>query len=127
MRVQFGPWELLQSVLWVAPLGLVGVALEMLIACFARTFKEAQTYLSFFILLPTFPSVFLMFSPLESSVWTSLVPALAQVTAILDMLKGRQPPAINLALAWVSAVVYGALILALVERLLRREKTIFGR
>lgn len=127
MRVQFGPTELLWSCLWVAPLALVGVALEMLIACFARTFKEAQTYLSFFILLPTFPSVLLMFSPLDSGLLTSLVPALAQVTAILDMLKGRPPELVNLVLAWLSTAFYTALILFSVEHLLRREKTVFGR
>jgi sodium transport system permease protein len=127
MRVQFGLPQLLQAVLWVVPLGLVGVALEMLIACFAKTFKEAQTYLSFFILLPTLPAVFLMFSPLESGITTSLVPALAQVTAILDLLKGRQPPAAGLVAAWASAAVYVGAILTVVERLLRREKTVFGR
>jgi sodium transport system permease protein len=127
MRVKFGPVELFQALLWVAPLGLVGVALEMLIACFARTFKEAQTYLSFFILLPTLPSVFLMFSPLDSGIFTSLVPALAQVTAILELLKGQKPPMTGLLLVWVSTFVYVACILSVIERLLRREKTVFGR
>lgn len=127
MRVQFGFRELVQSVLWVAPLGLVGVALEMWIACFARTFKEAQTYLSFFILLPTLPAAFLMFSPVEPSIVSSLVPALAQVTAIVELLKGGQPQGGHLLLTWFSSVVYVAFVLSRIERLLRREKTIFGR
>lgn len=127
MRVQFGLPELAQAISWVVPLGLVGVALEMWIACFARTFKEAQTYLSFFILLPTLPAAFLMFSPLEASLATSLVPALAQVTAIVELLKGGQPQIGHLLLTWLSSLVYVAFVLWRIERRLRSEKTIFGR
>lgn len=127
LRMNFGWASAAMTLLWLTPLAGLGAALEMLVACFARTFKEAQTYLSLFLLVPTLPSLFLVYSPLTSSEWTSLVPALAQVTAVLDILKGQPPALLQLALAWVTSAGYTTIVLLAVERLLRNEHVVFGR
>lgn len=127
LRMKFdGPAAVL-AWLWFAPLAGFGVALEMLLASFARSFKEAQTYLSLFLLVPTLPSLFLVYSPLESTWWTALVPALGQVTAVLDLIKDEPPPAAHLFLAWLGCACYATVVLVALERLLRRERVIFGR
>ncbi len=127
LRMKFGWWDALQTFLWIAPLAGFGAALEMLVASFARTFKEAQTYLSLFLLVPTLPSLFLVYNPLESTVWTAVVPALAQVTAILDLLKGQPPSLFQLLLAWVASAGYTTAVIYGLEHLWRRERVIFGR
>lgn len=127
LRMEFGWTSALHAWLWVAPLAGLGVALEMLIASFARTFKEAQTYLSLFLLVPTLPSVFLVYTPLDNTPWASLVPALAQITAVMSVLKAEPPPLQHLALAWVSCAGYTSLVLLGLERLWRRESIVFGR
>lgn len=127
LRMRFSWWDALHTFLWIAPLAGFGVALEMLVASFARTFKEAQTYLSLFLMVPTLPSLFLVYHPLSSTLLTSMVPALAQVTAILDLLKGQPPSLPQLVLAWTTSIGYTVVILHLLERLWRRERVVFGR
>jgi sodium transport system permease protein len=127
LRMNFDWSSALVTLLWLIPLAGFGVALEMLVASFARTFKEAQTYLSLFLLVPTLSSLFLVYSPITSSWWTALVPALGQVTAILDLLKGEPPQFSHLALAWIACFGYTAFVLVALERLLRNERVVFGR
>ena len=71
----------------LTPLTFVGAALELVVATFARSFKEAQTWLSFFSLVPTVPAMAVVFSPFDSAVWMSAVPVLAQQSLVLDVLK----------------------------------------
>lgn len=127
LRMRFDWWDALQTFLWIAPLAGFGVALEMLVASFARTFKEAQTYLSLFLLVPTLPSLFLVYNPLGSTPLTAMVPALAQVTAILDLLKGQPPSLSQLILAWATSIGYTSVVLYALEHLWRRERVVFGR
>lgn len=127
LRMNFTWSSAVLTLLWLVPLAGFGVALEMLLASFARTFKEAQTYLSLFLLIPTLPSLFLIYSPISSSWWTALVPALAQVTAILDLLKGEPPGLHHLGSTWVASFAYTAIVLVALERLLRNERVVFGR
>ena len=127
MKMLLGPYEAL--VLWaaIAPLALFGSGLQMLIATFARSFKEAQTYLNLLNLLPMAPSMFLMFEPARSAAWMLPLPALAQVGMVVDVMRGEAIPAWHLAVILLSSLAYTALCLAALERLLQKEKIIFGR
>lgn len=127
LRMEFGWSAALLTFVWLVPLAGFAVALEMLVASFARSFKEAQTYLSLLLLVPTLPALFLLYSPLEGAWWTSTVPALAQITALLGVLEGNAPPLGHLALVWATSAIYCAALLIVIERLWRRERIVFGR
>ncbi len=127
LRMNFSWLSAGWTLLWLMPLASFGVALEMLVASFARTFKEAQTYLSLFLLVPTLPSLLLVYNPLSSTWWTALVPALGQVTAVLDLLEGEPTRPMHLGLAWVASLIYTTAALLLLERLMRNERIVFGR
>lgn len=127
MKVLLGPYEALLMWLAVAPLALFGSGLQMLIATFARSFKEAQTYLNLLNLLPMAPSMFLMFEPTRSEAWMLPLPAMAQVAAVVDVMRGEAIPAWHLAVILVTSLAYTALCLAGLIRLLDEEKIIFGR
>ena len=127
MKMLLGPYEAL--VLWaaIAPLALFGSGLQMLIATFARSFKEAQTYLNLLNLLPMAPSMFLMFEPARSAAWMLPLPALAQVGTVVDVMRGEPVPAWHLGVILLTSLAYTALCLAALERLLKKENIIFGR
>jgi sodium transport system permease protein len=127
MKVLLGPYEAL--VMWaaIAPLALFGSGLQMLIATFARSFKEAQTYLNLLNLLPMAPSMFLMFEPARSASWMLPLPALAQVGTVVDVMRGELVPAWHLVVILLSSLAYTALCLAGLVRLLHKEQIIFGR
>lgn len=122
-----GPSQALQMFLIALPLAPFGAALQMLVACGAKSFKEAQTYLSLLNLVPMLPAMFLMLHPTEQAWWTALIPTVAQVTAIVDVLEGEGSGGGQALLMWSSTALYTALLLWGLARVLQREKTIFGR
>jgi sodium transport system permease protein len=127
MKVLLGPWEAVLMWASIVPLALFGSALQMLIATFARSFKEAQTYLNLLNLLPMVPSMLLMFEPARSTWWMLPLPALAQVGTVVDVMRGESVPFWHLAVILLSSLGYTALCLFGLVRLLARERIIFGR
>lgn len=127
LKVVFGTGQALTSVALVAPLILFGASLQMLVAIYARSFKEAQTYLGLVNLLPMIPSMVLMMNPGKIQEWMLLVPGLAQVIAVGDLLRGEMPSALRFAACWTTGVGLTVVCLTVVTRLLGREKIVFGR
>jgi sodium transport system permease protein len=127
MKVALGPTESAQILATILPLGLFGAALQMLIATFARSFKEAQTYLGLLNLLPMAPSMFLMLGPAVNAWWMLPLPALAQVGTVVSVLRGEGAPPLHLLVIAASSLAYSALCLFALQRLLTKERIIFGR
>ncbi len=127
LRVGWGVREGCIVLLVVLPLTFFGAALQMLVATFARSFKEAQTYLNLLNLVPMVPSLLLMFSPAERSLWMTLVPTVAQVTTIVDALRAESVSAAAVGLIWLSTAALTAPCLWTLARILERERIIFGR
>jgi sodium transport system permease protein len=127
MKISLGPGEVLLVLAAVLPLALFGAGLQMLIATFARSFKEAQTYLNLLNLLPMAPSMFLMLKPAQSAWWMLPLPTLAQVSTVVDVLRGEVVPLWHLAVIAASSLAYAGLCLLGLVRLLGSERIIFGR
>jgi sodium transport system permease protein len=127
MRVALGPAEAGQILAAILPLTLFGAGLQMLIATFARSFKEAQTYLGLLNLLPMAPAMFLMLGPPPDAWWMLPIPTMAQVEVVVRVLRGDVVPAWQLAVIALSSLAYSAVCVALLERLLSRERIVFGR
>ena len=68
---------------------LLASALQMLVATFTRSFKEAQTYLSFLPMVIGLPSVFLSFTPVKSKLIYMLVPTYGQSLLFNQILRGE--------------------------------------
>lgn len=107
------------------PLILLGASLLTVVASFARSYKEAQTYLTVVILVPTLPLIVTQMLGLAASPALMLVPSLSQATLITDLIKGEpltwSHVAISLAVTSLAAVALTAVAVALYrrERLLR--------
>lgn len=127
VTLSFGLEQALPALGTLAPLAILAAALQMLVATFARTFKEAQTYLSLFSLLPIAPALYLMLNPGNTETWMMLVPAMGQVAAITDVLGGDPIAPLHFVLIWASSAVYCAVCLGVLSRLLYREEIVFGR
>ncbi len=125
--VTFGVTEALWALSALAPLAILAAALQMVVATFARTFKEAQTYLSLFSLLPIAPALFLMFDAATSQLWMMFVPAMGQIATVNDILRGEVVPWHHIAILWATSAVYSAGCVTVLTRLLRRETIVFGR
>ena len=127
VTVQFGRAEAL-SVFWVlVPLVLMAPALQMVMAIFAKSFKEAQTYLSLMIFVPMIPGFLLMTETLEVVPWMHGVPVLAQQIQILDLLKAQPATLAQLALGALATGLATFALVALIGRLLGRERIVLAR
>jgi sodium transport system permease protein len=127
LKFQLGAPEMLGLLAAGLPLALLASALQLTLALFARTFKEAQTYLSLLVLVPGLPAMFLSLQPIKASARMMAIPVFGQTLLMTDVLRGEPPPAAWFAIAAAVAVALSAALLAWAARLLRNEKIIFGR
>lgn len=102
-------------------MGAVMVALGL----YARSFKEAQSYMAPLLLLALFSLLFLQFRGFfELQPWHHLIPLFSTALLMDALLKG-QAEGLQVALTWGSTLVYGALALLLAVRVFAREDVIF--
>lgn len=89
LRLVLGFSESLQLFLVAAPLVLLAGAVQLTLASFAKSFKEAQTYLSITLMLPMLPGLFFSMKPMEPALWMAGIPALGQQVMTSVVLRGE--------------------------------------
>jgi sodium transport system permease protein len=106
---------------FLVPLTLMIAALQILVALFARSYKEAHTHLSLMIFLPMVPGFLFAFGSLTVQSWMSWVPMLGQHLMIGDIMRGQVPAAAPAAALTLITLVATAVLLAATSALLGRE------
>ncbi len=113
------------ALLCLVLMGMTFSCITISISAVSRTYKEAQTYSSYVVMLPMIIGVSSMFmQSSDISAVTMIIPVLNVVASLKLVLSG----AVNyayLALAAGSSLLYMLLALAFVRRLFAREKYIF--
>ncbi len=127
LQVHLSPARVLVMAAALAPLCAFASALLLLVATFARSYKEAQMYLSFLLMAPAGASVLLLLNPIRPSLPYMLIPTLAQQLLVSDLLRGEPASPALYVTAAVAALAGTALAIAVTARLFRRERIIFGR
>jgi sodium transport system permease protein len=111
----------------ILPMALIAPSVQMYLASFARSFKEAQSYMGYLIFLPMIPGIVSTFYPIGERPWLAPVPILGQYALSIDIIGGKPPSSMYLIAAAVSAVIVALIFVALTTRLFSKEKIIFGR
>ena len=127
IRNHIGTVQILMILAAVLPMGLVSSALQMFVSCFAKSFKEAQSYLGMLVLLPTLPGIVTVMYPLTNRPWMHPIPVLGQYAMVTEILGGKFPLPVGLIGANLIAIAATAALLVLATRLFSSEKIIFGR
>lgn len=125
LRVDVGVTDLLLIGLITLPVVLVAVGLQMLVAIFARSFKDAQTYIGLLIFIPVVPFIYTTMNPgalVDGFFW---IPVLAQQIAIKELLVGSGLDWVHLGKMWISALPLLVGVLALTAKQLRRAKMVY--
>ena len=115
-----GP-DALAILLLLAPLALFAAAVQLLVALFARTYKEAQTQLSFLIFAPMIPGFLFAFGSLQATPWMKLTPMLGQHLFIMDIVRGQAAATLPVVALTVVTLAAAALAVGGVALLLGRE------
>jgi len=108
----------------VAPVAILFAAVLLTISLFAKSYKEAQSYVSPLIIVVLMPAMIGMMPGIELSAKTALVPILNLSLACKEMLSGVWHWH-YLALIFGSTALYGAIAVALCVRMFNREDVIF--
>lgn len=127
IRFRLGSSELIGTLVTVLPLCPLIVAIQMYVATFAKSFKEAQSYLSFLMMAQMVPGMMATMNSMSSKAWMYYVPWIGQQTLLTDVL-GNKP--INPLVFVVVGAVNAALAVVVIRAtagLLLRERIIFGR
>ena len=128
IRFRLGTPELLGTLAVVAPLAPLIVALQLYVATFAKSFKEAQSYLTFLMMAQMIPGMMATMNPTAARAWwLYYVPWIGQQSMLTDVL-GNKPigPMVFMVVGLVNVVLAVAVVQA-TAGLLQREKIIFGR
>jgi sodium transport system permease protein len=126
-RFNFGIRQALLLLLCMLHMALLAPAVQMYLATFAKSFKEAQSYTSLLLLFPMLPGIAAIFYPLGGRPWLAPVPVIGQYALSTDILGGQEPAMIWLLLGLLSMTLCAAVFVVLTGKLFQREKIIFGR
>jgi sodium transport system permease protein len=99
----------------------LGAALMTFVASFTRSYREAQTYLTSVLLVPTVPIAFASIYSLKATTPLMLIPSLSQHLLMTGVLKGEPLPARDVLVSAASSLVLALALTVLTARHWRRE------
>lgn len=108
------------------PVAVLATGLQFLISIFARSFKDAQTYMGLMTFIPLVPLFYTLMNPSGFHDWFMWVPVLSHQIVIKNILLGETVSVmVLLQLASVS-ILLGIGLLAFTARQLRKPKIVYG-
>jgi sodium transport system permease protein len=126
MRMNIDACVLL-AIFWVSlPVVLLATTMQMVVATFTRSFKEAQTYLPLLPLFAGLPTAFLAFMPVKNSTLVSLIPIFSQSVLITQILRSETIQPENLLVSVVATLLAALVMVLLAIYLYQRETILFG-
>ncbi len=127
IRFRLDGGQLVGLLFALLPMCLLSTGVQTYLATFARSFKEAQSYMGILIMVPMLPGILSSVYPISSQPWMYPIPVLGQHVLAADVLGGKPTPVWAFLMAGVAAVLVAMLLLQLTTRMLQREKIIFSR
>ncbi len=122
MTLDIGVRFTVLTMIVMLPLGVLLACLQTLVAAFARSYREAQTYLSLLMFVPAIPTFVLAFLPYKAQAWMYAVPVVGQQAAILRLLRGDPVGAADIALCVACSTVAAAIVWVITERIYGSER-----
>jgi sodium transport system permease protein len=127
IRFQLGQPELLGTLVTVLPLCPLIVAIQMYVATFAKSFKEAQSYLSFLMMAQMIPGMMATINQWSSKAWMYYIPWVGQQSLLTDVLGNKPISPLVFVVVGVVNVTLAVVAVRATAGLLLRERIIFGR
>ncbi len=109
------------------PICLLAPAIQTYASTFARSFKEAQSYMGMLVLLPMVPGMLNTLYPLSDMPWLQPVPIIGQQVLLTQVLGGRPVALVAFTASAATTVLVALVLLRMTTRLFERERIIFSR
>ena len=121
MSLSMGPLTTLKLFAVSAPLAVLGAGLLTVVASFTRSFREAQSYLTFAISAPTLPLVFIGILRIEPSPLVMAMPSLSQHFLMMKVLRGEALAMPDVLYSAGASLLIGGILCWFAGRLYERE------
>jgi sodium transport system permease protein len=122
MMLDLGPSFAGQVLLLMFPLIILLASLQTLVAAFAKSYREAQTYLGMLMLVPALPSILLSVVPVKVVNWMYAVPLLGQQVGITQLLRGGELAPREIATCVISGLIVAMLAALVTAQVYRSER-----
>ncbi|MDB5961002.1 MAG: hypothetical protein JWP59_2296, partial [Massilia sp.] len=108
------------------PLSLFAGAFQVAVAMNAKSFKEAQSTLSFLMLLPVVPGVVVSMLELKTALWMYAVPILANQTLLREIAKGEAIGSLPYLMTFFSSLIPALAAAAFASWRMKSETYVLG-
>ncbi|MCG9739989.1 ABC transporter permease subunit [Shewanella insulae] len=106
------------------PIALMAAALQLFVSFMAKSFKEAQSYLTIVLIVPMMLSMAASYNIAPDTLqW---LPVSGQMQALIAFIKGKELPMMQLALSSAITFIIALALAFGMERSLKSEKIVFG-
>ncbi|ABV39064.1 ABC-2 type transporter [Shewanella sediminis HAW-EB3] len=106
------------------PIAIMAASLQLFVSFMAKTFKEAQSYLTLVLIVPMMLSMAASYNIAPDTLqW---LPVSGQQQALIAFIKGREIPMLQLLLSSLTTLVIALGLTFGMERSLKSEKIVFG-
>ena len=127
IRFRMHPEQIAMLLAAALPMSFLASAIQTYLATFAKSFKEAQSYMGLLIIVPMLPGFAASLYPMSGQPWMYPIPVIAQQVLAGDVVAARATPWWAFAVAATTALVLSMILVQLTTRLLQRERIIFTR
>jgi sodium transport system permease protein len=122
MRLDLSPASMGLLFLALMPTVVLGAALLTMLAAFAKSYKEAQSYFGILMLVPMIPTLVLMVSPVKTQLWMYAVPFLGPNQLLLRLLRAEPIRALEWGVFLGAGVGIALVVWIVTAGLYRREQ-----
>lgn len=126
MDLTLGLHTLLKILLVISPVAILAAALLTLLASFAKSYREAQSYMGLVILIPMIPSLIFMANPVKAEAWMMNVPLFSQNILIGEIIREEAVAVSWYAMSFASTLAIGLALAVVAATLYNRPRLIFS-
>jgi sodium transport system permease protein len=127
IRISLNILTLLWIFLICLPIVFLASAIQMVVASFARSTKEAGTYLPFIALIPSLPGLALAFFPVKPALWVMLIPTFGQQILINQFMRLEPINLTNAMISTLMTLLVSIVITWIAIRLYEGEQILFRK
>jgi sodium transport system permease protein len=110
------------TIVAMLPLAALLAALQTLVAAFAKSYREAQTYVSLLMFVPIVPTLLLSILPFKAKLWMYAVPLMSQQVIITRLMRGDPVPDASLALGFLCTTLAALAASVITARIYQSER-----
>jgi sodium transport system permease protein len=108
------------------PLSLFASSLQIAVAMNAKSFKEAQSMLTFVLFMPMVPGLAVTMMDLKTATWMYTVPMLSNQTLLREIAKGDQIGVLPYLLTFASSMVWALVAVAFASWRMKSERYVLA-